>query len=47
MTAVPAEEDVATYNQVALKVMKENGIAIDDLHAEAGPKSPSSRMPTT
>ena len=38
MTAVPAEEDVATYNQVALKVMKENGIAIDDLHAEAGPQ---------
>ena len=29
--------DVATYNEIALKVMKENGVAIDDLHAAVTP----------
>jgi len=29
--------DVATYNDIALKVMKENGVAIDDLHAAVSP----------
>ena len=29
--------DVATYNDIALKVMKENGVAIDDLHAAVAP----------
>ncbi len=31
-------EDVVTYNQVALRVMKENGVAIDDLYAFALPR---------
>ncbi len=40
-TPVPAKAigrnfgDVATYNDIALKVMKENGVAINDLHAAA------------
>ncbi len=29
--------DVATYNDIALKVMKENGVAIDDLNAAVAP----------
>ena len=29
--------DVATYNEIALKVMKENGVAIDDLNAAVAP----------
>jgi len=29
--------DVATYNQIALKVMQENGVAIDDLNAAITP----------
>jgi len=29
--------DVATYNEIALKVMKENGVAIDDLNAAVTP----------
>lgn len=29
--------DVATYNDIALKVMKENGVAIDDLNAAVTP----------
>ena len=29
--------DVATYNQIALKVMKEEGVAIDDLNAAVTP----------
>ncbi len=31
-------EDVAAYNSAALRVMKENGIAIDDLYAFAQPR---------
>jgi len=30
--------DVATYNDIALKVMKENGVAIDDLNAAVTPE---------
>ncbi len=29
--------DVATYNDIALKVMKENGVAVDDLNAAVAP----------
>ncbi|MEY4272224.1 MAG: hypothetical protein RL250_1090, partial [Verrucomicrobiota bacterium] len=29
--------DVAVYNQIALKVMSENGVAIDDLNAAITP----------
>lgn len=32
------EGDVDAYNAIAVKVMKENGIAIDDLAADVGPE---------
>jgi len=38
-------EDVATYNAVALRVMKENGVAIDDLHAFALPRLKEIQLP--
>jgi hypothetical protein len=38
MTTTVSEGDVDAYNAIAVKVMKENGIAIDDLAADVGPE---------
>ena len=40
-------EDVVRYNEVAKKVMEENGIAIDDLYAFAMPQLNKLQQPTT
>jgi hypothetical protein len=46
MKNVPVNiEDVPVYNAVAAKVMKENGVAIDDLYAAALPKADDLRGP--
>jgi acyl-CoA thioesterase-1 len=37
MTTAPDEAQVDPYNKIALKVMKENGITVDDLNADIGP----------
>ena len=37
MTTAPEEAQVDTYNKIAIKVMKENGIFINDLNADIGP----------
>ena len=37
MTTAPEEAQVDAYNKIAIKVMKENGVAIDDLHAAVTP----------
>ncbi len=50
-TPVPAgttgrvEHDELRYNEAAARVMKENGIAIDDLHALATAKQPELQLP--
>lgn len=38
-------EDVVTYNAVALRVMKENGVAVDDLYAFALPRLKGIQLP--
>jgi acyl-CoA thioesterase-1 len=38
MTTAPDDEDVKPFNKIALKVMKENDITIDDLNAAVGPE---------
>ena len=37
MTTAPEEAQVDAYNKIAIKVMKENGIFINDLNADIGP----------
>jgi hypothetical protein len=37
MTTAPNDADVEPFNKIALKVMKENGITIDNLAADVGP----------
>ena len=38
-------DEVATYNEVALKVMRENGVAVDDLNASVAPKVGEYQLP--
>jgi acyl-CoA thioesterase-1 len=37
MTTAPEEAQVDAYNKIAIKVMKENGITVNDLNADIGP----------
>jgi acyl-CoA thioesterase-1 len=37
MTTAPDDADVGPFNKIALKVMRENGVAIDDLAGDVGP----------
>jgi acyl-CoA thioesterase-1 len=37
MTTAPDEAQVDAYNKIAIKVMKENGITVNDLNADIGP----------
>ncbi len=40
-----ADADVVRYNEVALRVMKENGIAVDDLYAFVKPRVAELQLP--